>query len=243
MKYKRDRVLILFHFAGGNIFSLNKIKTSLTFIDVKVVELPGRGKRVGKKLLNNIDDMVEDMYNQVVPIIKDYEYYYFFGHSMGALISFLLGHLIKSKLNRLPSCLFISGRGGPSYIKESENLSVLPSLEFRKKLKELGGCPDELLVNEDLMSFFEPILRADFEAVENYEYKAFRPLETKIIALYGLDEEIDENQMLHWQKESTLPIEVIELPGDHFFIFKNVTLISNIIRQNIYNLSTIKKIN
>lgn len=234
MKYKKNKILIIIPYAGGNCYSMKELKESINFIDVQVVELPGRGRRVGEKLLTNIDDIVEDLYDNTFPLIDNYQEFYLFGHSMGALLAFLLTHLIILRTNKSPSCVFVSGKGGPSFIRDRENSFSLPSSEFRKKLKELGGCPDEVLSNEDLMDFFEPILRADFEVIERYNHKKMKRLNSKIVAFYGSEEDVNRDEVLSWQKESILPIEVIELTGNHFFIFNNKFEISKIIKKYIF---------
>jgi external thioesterase TEII len=211
---------------------MKKIKDEIDFIDVHIIELPGRGKRVDEKLLYSIDEVIEDIYLKMAPLLDKYTEFYIFGHSMGAILAYLISHRILQRLNILPSCIFVSGRGGPSFIKEREKSYHLPSIQFKDKLRKLGGCPEEVLINEDLMRFFEPILRADFQVIEDYDYKKRSPLNSKIVALFGTNEELTYEEVNNWQLESIYPVEIIELPGNHFFLFKNSYEIAQIIKRN-----------
>src|SRR5690606_40893251 len=96
--------------------------------------------------------------------------YAIYGHSLGSLLTYLVTiRIIREGLNK-PVHLFVSGRGGPSIPRKEPPTSELPRPAFINKLRELGGFPDDLLNDEDVMNFFEPILRSDFRGVETYQY-------------------------------------------------------------------------
>ena len=235
MKYKKNKLLFIIPFAGGSCFSMKKISDLIDFMDVKILELPGRGKRINSELINNIDDIINDLLPEITHHIENYNEYYLFGHSMGAIISYELIHKLSLHLKKMPKTLFVSGRPGPSNIRKKKKTYDLPSIEFKQKLRELGGCPEEVLMNKELMNFYEPIIRADFEAIENYQYPdRKKPLPVKIIGLFGTDEDITKEEMLCWKKESVFNVKIIELLGNHFFIFDNASEISNIIKNNSF---------
>jgi len=65
------------------------------FINLKPIELPGRGKRIKEPLLTNLDLMTED----VLRTLQDdglIQPYAIFGHSMGAY----LGYLVTQRLTQ-----------------------------------------------------------------------------------------------------------------------------------------------
>ena len=75
------------------------------FIVVNEVELAGRGRRMNEPLIDNMEEMVEDIYYS----IKDYitEPYAIFGHSMGGLLTYELCHKLQKKAI-LIQCTYLS---------------------------------------------------------------------------------------------------------------------------------------
>lgn len=223
--------LYCIHFAGGSRYSFNGfVKNSPSSVNVVPLELPGRGSRVQEDLLTDIDLMVEDIFLQV----KDrlFEPFAIYGHSMGTLIGFLLVHRIKREGLPLPVALYVSGRAGPK-IKYKKHRHNLPQQEFLKDLKEMGGIPDEMLADHNLIVFFEPIIRADFMAVETYQYEPMEFLNIPIYVFYGSDEGIAPYEAMTWQDVTSELIEVKKFSGHHFFIFEYDKEIMNFIAKSV----------
>lgn len=94
----------------------------------------------------------------------------------------------------------------------------------------------EILGNEEMMNFFIPLLRADFEMDEKYLRKNKVKLECSINAFCGEnDTEATETDMQEWgEYTSDFALEVFA--GDHFFIKSNaktVQSLNEIIKRNI----------
>jgi len=97
----------------------------LAKIDVYVLEWTGRGKRIGKELLIDMDETVNSLYRRMYPTTKMYKEYYIYGHSMGTLLrSFNQGN--EKSGGPLPTHFIVFGRVGLR----------LPSDEFGEILKE-----------------------------------------------------------------------------------------------------------
>jgi surfactin synthase thioesterase subunit len=188
-------------------------------------------------LLTEINAAVDDIYTQIVPYLNIP--YAFYGHSLGSLLAYLLTKKIILEKKKAPIHLFFSGRHAPSVILDEPNSHSLPRNEFITKLKELGGSPDELLNNEELLRFFEPILRADFKLSDNYIFSTSYPFHIPITVMIGTDEKISEENVSAWQKETTLPVRILRFKGDHFFIFNNIEIVSlEIVRGIKHTLNT-----
>lgn len=56
----------------------------------------------------------------------------------------------------------------PPHIPEPNPICNLPKREFIRELTRFAGTPKEILGNEEMMNFFIPLLRADFEMDEKY---------------------------------------------------------------------------
>jgi surfactin synthase thioesterase subunit len=122
----------------------------------------------------------------------------------------------------LPKLLFFTGRSAPS-IPEKSKISDLDSQKFWESLFEMGGIQQEVIENQELLDYLEPILRADIKVVEKYQYEPLtEPLPVPIAIFGGLtDEDLSQESLDAWQKESTFPLEVSWVAGNHFFIFEN----------------------
>ena len=69
------------------------------------------------------------------------------------------------------------------------------------------------------MAFYEPILRADFTVTDTYKYEKTEPFDIPLMVIIGINEKITFRQANTWRKETTGPIEIRQLPGNHFFLF------------------------
>ncbi|MDQ3191153.1 MAG: alpha/beta fold hydrolase [Bacteroidota bacterium] len=223
-------------FAGGSSYSYNVFTPHLSSnVNLVPVELPGRGKRSREALLNEADLMADDVFAKIKSNLVSGVPYAIFGHSMGGLLGYLLTRKILENNLPLPLHLFISGRSGPSYNDDREKYYLLPKQEFRDKLKELGGSPKEVLENDDLMDFFEPILRADFQVVETYNHQEEAPFSVPASIMIGDEDKISLEAARLWQKETSQPIKLHSFTGGHFFVFQHLTSICKIISAELDN--------
>jgi medium-chain acyl-[acyl-carrier-protein] hydrolase len=143
----------------------------------------------------------------------------FYGHSMGGLVGFELIRLLRKEGGPQPLHFFVSGCRGPHVIDRERLTYNLPEAELIEELRTLDGTPEEVLENPELMQVLLPILRADFEVVETYEYSEDRPLSVPISALGGLqDEKIESHHLEAWREQTTAACSVRMLPGNHFFL-------------------------
>ncbi|MBC8063127.1 MAG: thioesterase [Clostridiaceae bacterium] len=94
-----------------------------------------------------------------------------YGHSMGSLLAYELYYKVSELNLRKPRHIFFSGYRAPSIIREKKNIHTLPNYDFMKKVMELGGTPDVIMNNQELLQVFLPILRSDFKILETYNYK------------------------------------------------------------------------
>lgn len=103
---------------------------------------------------------------------------------MGALVGYLICQKIEELSIRKPLKIIFSGRIAPS-TKVIKKVSDFSKDNFWKEVFDLGGIPDSIKNNLVLQDFFEPILRADFNIVENYMHTKKNLLSVLIDVLYG----------------------------------------------------------
>lgn len=225
-------------FAGGGKHSYRELAEKAPgFINMVPIDLPGRGARVIEPLLTSLHSMTEDVWQQIKNDL--HKPYAFYGHSMGTLLVYLLTHKAIEEGYPQPAHLFLTGCRAPS-ARDSEGIvHNLPREAFLQKVRTMGGMADEVLNNEVLMSFFEPILRADFEAVETFRYVERKPFHINITAITGTEENITPAQVKAWEKETTAGLDIHTMPGRHFFIFEYEKEIMKMIGDRLRNYTTV----
>jgi len=198
------------------------------------VQMPGHESRIAEELISDIDLIIDKLAMAITPYLD--KSYIFYGHSLGALISFELTRRLNKMNVPLPKHLIVSGRAAPHTPSKNSIIHNLPNHEFIIKLKEYNGLPDIVLYNQELLDLFLPIIRADFKLSESYIYKEDIPLPVPIITLVGQGDSniIIENVAL-WKKHTTKNFREYVLPGDHFFIKTECEAVLNIIKNVIKN--------
>lgn len=224
--------LFLLPFAGGN---KNCYKIFSTFLPEHIalhpVELPGRGARSGEPLLTSLEELVEDIYQQVSDRLAPP--YAIYGHSMGAVLGYLLTKKILSHNKPPPVQLFFTGKGGPSCGYGYHGLHQLPREQFIEKVSVFGGLPGELLNNRKLLLIWEPILRADFQAVERYSYQQTAPFDIPVTVGIGKGDTVSTAQAGEWEKETSAGFDLLKFPGNHFFIFESTEKLMQVIGRKL----------
>jgi surfactin synthase thioesterase subunit len=219
-------------FAGGNKYSYRGYANSAPeMLAIRPVELPGRGSRVREKLLVNAQHLADDIFGQIKEHLN--RPYAIYGHSMGALLGYLITKRVLRENLRAPRHLFFSGCSAPSFLNEEPPLHHLPQEKFLEEIKNLDGSPEEVLTNETLMSFFVPILRADLQAIETYDYIETKPFHIPMTILIGTMDKITIEQAMGWQKETTFQIDIQQFPGKHFFIYHHERDIISLMREKL----------
>ncbi|MGK7940903.1 MAG: thioesterase II family protein [Crocosphaera sp.] len=210
--------LFCFPYAGGgsNIFRQWPNQLSKR-VEVCSIRLPGREQRIREKLITKLDCLLETMTPYLLPYLD--KPFAFFGHSMGALISFEFARYLFKNQGLCPFHLFISGYGNPKFKKSKTPIANLPEALFIEEIRSLNGTPQAVLEDEELMKLLVPILRADFSILETYVYQEFHPLTCPITVFGGLeDERTTEEELQAWCQETQEACSLNMFPGDHFFI-------------------------
>jgi external thioesterase TEII len=219
--------LFLLHFAGGNCYSYNFILPKLKNFETIVLELPGRGKRMNEKLVNDFDTAASDIFNQICGKLSD-EPFMIYGHSMGSYLALRVTNML-AKIGKFPAYIIVSGNPGPG-VNDKKNRYLAHGEDFITELKKLGGVPPELFENKELFDFFEPILRSDFEVAEKNLIEQEPPVQCPIYAIMG-DKEEKPDQIGAWANYTQSDFNKEILTGDHFFIYQHAQHIADVIRK------------
>lgn len=88
--------LFCFHYAGGNAMVFRNWHERLpASVEVCAVQLPGRGRRLNENPFASVTSVVRPVSDALVPYCD--KPFAFFGHSMGALLSFEIARQFRRK--------------------------------------------------------------------------------------------------------------------------------------------------
>jgi medium-chain acyl-[acyl-carrier-protein] hydrolase len=228
--------LFCFPYAGGGARIFRSWQDSLPqTVEVHAIELPGRDRRMREAPFTNLLKLVEELGPALQPYLD--KPLAFFGHSMGAKISFELARYLRREYRLEPSHLFVSGSGAPQLPKEGVPDYTLPEPEFIEKVRSLNGTPPEVLDNQEIMRLLVGILRADFELVETHVYSPEPPLNCPITAVGGLrDDEVSRDQLDAWRIHTKTRFVLRMFPGDHFFLHTHQATLLRVLTDSLLSL-------
>jgi medium-chain acyl-[acyl-carrier-protein] hydrolase len=182
-----------------------------------IVQLPGRESRIREQPVSDWGVLTDSL----SAAFRDWadRPFAFFGHSLGATVAFDLARRLRREGRPLPIHLFVSARVAPQLPLARPPVHHLPDAEFHEELRELQGTPEEVLRNEELMSFLLPLLRADFTLAENYPYREEPPLELPISAYGGVEDSFAPEAAIDaWGEHTSAGFRRTMYPGGHFFL-------------------------
>ncbi|TMP32913.1 hypothetical protein CWB98_20870 [Pseudoalteromonas rubra] len=203
-------------------------------IEVVAVSLPGRGARFGEPFDASIEAAITNMVDEFLPYLD--RPFYLYGHSNGALYCY---EFARQLLNRgqLLNCrrVFLGAKAAPRITYRRDPLHLLNETDFRQALAELGGTPQALLADEQLLTLLSPMLRADFKL--GFDYMSTEPqqrlqqLPTTLI--YGTqDVDVGAQAMSAW-RELLPQAELESVAGGHFFIHHQQALLVDLLLTRI----------
>jgi medium-chain acyl-[acyl-carrier-protein] hydrolase len=119
--------LFCFPYAGaGALVFRNWSDGSPADVEVCPVQLPGRGTRLMEHPFTQLSPLVEAFAQALVPLLD--RPFAFFGHSLGALVSFELARRVRNRYGVHPVRLFVS-----AVVRLKSLIVVRPSIPCRKK--------------------------------------------------------------------------------------------------------------
>ena len=244
-KQKPNATLRLFCFpyaGGGASVFRNWYQHLPEEIEVVAIRPPGRENRFSEKPISSLSTLVKLLYKDILPLLD--RPFIFLGHSNGALTCFELARLLEAKRNRAPDKVILSAKCPPHIKSPIKSISHLPDAEFLAELKDIGGTPDEILKNSEIMELLLPVLKADFGLSEHYLHENHTLLKSETILFHGEKDRFSKKENSSWQDLLLKPFTLFEFSGGHFFIDSQrqefLFLVNQLIKEH---LTTIHKKN
>jgi len=203
-------------FAGASAHSYHHLQQSACEgLHIIPLELPGRGARFAEPLPGRLEAMVSDCYDHIKTMLQ--QPYAFYGHSMGALLAYLLLQQVAAEQQPLPLHLFVSGFAGPSVAMTKARRETLQRQETVDRVQHLMGEAAAIFKTEAFRVLYEPVIRADLDALIQYEYRSAPPSPVPVTVFAGQDDTITIEESYAWGNETVWPVPVYRFKGGHQF--------------------------
>ncbi len=137
-------------------------------VDLYALQLPGRESRAAEAPYRDMEEAGGAIADCLANLFDDDVPYVFFGHSMGALLAYRVACVLRARGRTEPCRLVLSGMAPPHLGQAVQPLHRLPANQAITLLGRMGGVPDIVLGEPDLMEMFLPIIQADIELVYSF---------------------------------------------------------------------------
>lgn len=209
--------LFCFAYAGGSS-GVYRSWQSAPWPDVEVVtvELPGRGQRSHEAPFTQMPTLMAEL----VPALRgalDLPYV-LFGYSLGALVAYDLAARLVERGARAPELLGVAACR-PPHQHGRANWHRSPDPELLRLSTELGREVGGELWNPELLRRRLPLLRADLELCERYDWPGWPALPCPIAAYAAERDELAPRQDVQaWRRYTRASFLSQVFEGGHFFL-------------------------
>jgi surfactin synthase thioesterase subunit len=234
--------LFCFNYAGGGAAPFRAWTSLLApWIDLVIIEPPGRGSRIDESPIARLDALL----GALLPVMRPYldRPCAFFGHCLGALTLFEAARrLLRDGFPDLRH-LFVSGARSPNRISASgpfeeallvrlladprydplRPLHQQPDDTFADALRQFNiWATDDLLAQRELRTLLLPAIRADFEMAASYKFTPEPPWNVPITCFSGLDDHyVTRDQAMEWNRHTRTEFAIHLRDGNHFLVVED----------------------
>ncbi|MEW5861345.1 MAG: thioesterase domain-containing protein, partial [Cyanobacteriota bacterium] len=224
--------LFCFPYAGGGASIFRTWSDELPqWIEVCAIQLPGREERIREQPFTCLTSLVETLAQVLLPELD--KPFAFYGHSMGALLSFELARYLCTHRGKSPVHLFVAACLAPQlpnpfrFISQSSDLVLLELLHY-------FGTPMSILNNTEIMQALLPTIKADFQALSQYAGCKKELLKCSISAFGGgQDKIVSHDAIAAWQERTNSNFNLQVFPGEHLFLESERPLLLSAISQEL----------
>ncbi|MEU8932006.1 alpha/beta fold hydrolase [Streptomyces sp. NPDC048409] len=221
---ERTAQLVCVPYAGGSSAVFRSWADGLApGVEVLGVDLPGHGRRFSEPPLTRMDEIATALADDVQSVRSGP--LHLFGHSLGGLVAYETARELAAR-GQGTEHLFVSGVRPPDR-RVTAPLHALDDAAMLAGLARLGGIPDEVLADEELVAAFLPVLRADLTLRETYTAGPGPLLDCPLTVFSGADDvTVPAAEIPGWADCGRGGFEHLALPGGHFFLHDREPLLA-----------------
>ncbi|MFL6161127.1 MAG: thioesterase II family protein [Jatrophihabitantaceae bacterium] len=214
-------LLFCFPHAGAGAATYRSWLNTLPRLAVVPLQPPGRENRLREAPHERMEPLVAELATVVSEAAGDRPYA-MWGHSLGALVAFETQREIRRRGDAEPVHLVVSGCAAPQYgFDDGPLVGGMSPAQLVEMLRRLGGTPDWLLADPELLEMIMPAIRADFAVKETYQYRAEPLLSTPLTVLSSIgDPRATDVAQARWQDLTTGAVSKRTVVGGHFALFE-----------------------
>jgi medium-chain acyl-[acyl-carrier-protein] hydrolase len=230
--------LLCFHHACAGAYTFRPWPRMLrSDVELVAVQLPGRENRYSEPLVSSAEAVLEALIASLGDSLGTR--YAVFGHSLGALLAYLLACRVR-RTGELPPPvrLFLSSACVPEHKNSGGSHRAGPhSLSDEAlidRITVLGGTPAQILSDRALLDIFLPVLRADFAILDRASRTAEHALDIPFTLLGGsTDPVVQPGDIDEWRRFSSQACQTHILQGGHFYLQHSQAALLEIINTTL----------
>jgi len=210
-----NRLICFPHGGGGASAFGDWIRSVPSGLHICAVRLPGRESRFVEPAPTDLNVVVSAIADAVTE--SGTSPFALFGSCDGAVLALELVRELERRSKRTPSTMFVCGQEAPHLPRAHQlRLHALPRAQLIAELSRMGGLPEEVAANDELMQLVEPTIRADFRMFDTpIEYEP--RIGSRIVGLHpSTDETCDPARMEAWRDLTTGSFALVSFRGGHF---------------------------
>lgn len=220
-----QRPLVCFPPAGAAAsFFQGLARAAPAAVDPWALSLPGREARIGEPAIERMDALADATADALLRLLADARPpAILFGHSMGASLAFEVARRIEAVRPDAVGHVVVSGRAGPRGQWAYPEAAPPTDDELVAALRMLGGTPEELLAEPDMLELLLPPLRSDYRLLLDYRPRLDPPLRSGITAIAGdEDPSVGPGELASWAEVTAGPFATATVRGGHVYVADRV---------------------
>lgn len=202
----KEKALICIPYGGGWSTIFNPWESVMDeSVAIVPVMFPGRGPRIEEESYSNLTALIADAAKELSRIKLPL---YIYGGCFGGMCGYEIIRTLRDAYGIAVKGFFTNSLYAPEDIDTSEKVSELKDAAFIEIIRRKGELPEEVIQDEEVLSFLLGGIRADYALYESYCFnkKTSRVLDTKIGLFVKDKKEIEYEKYRNWSNYSVKEI-------------------------------------